>query len=66
MMTSTGEIIVASRMTDTYGLIWLLRREAARYEKKPSFGVRSEGGRLCDGMWWQCEKHARMAFAAVN
>ena len=62
----TGETILASRLTDTYGLVLLLRREPSRYESKPAFGVRLKSGLYRDGLWWQSEEHARTVFAAIN
>ena len=64
--TPTGETILAARITETYGLIMLLRREPSRYESKPAFGVGLESGLFRDGLWWQSEKDARTVFAAVH
>lgn len=49
MVTLTGEIVLASRMTNTYGLMLLLRRDPSRYENKPAFGIRTEGAGLRNG-----------------
>jgi hypothetical protein len=62
----TGETILASRITDTHGLVLLLRREPSRYDNKPAFGVRLASGMFRDGLWWQREQDARTVFAAVN
>jgi len=70
MLTHAGDLadetIIASRTTNNFGRILLLRREPSRYGTKPAFGIRGESGRLRDGMWWQRENSARTAFAAVN
>ena len=60
-----AETILDSRMTDTNGLILLLRREPSEYDNRPAFGVRCERGPVLNGLWWQREDHARAAFAAA-
>jgi len=44
----------------------LIRRESARKNETPAFGIRCEVGPLQHGLWWQREEFARSAFAAAN
>jgi hypothetical protein len=62
----TLDTVLASRTTRTNGRLMLIRRESARKNETPAFGIRCEVGPLQHGLWWQREEFARSAFAAAN